>query len=97
MKKIILLLILLPLVISCEKENLVVTENTHIPLIYKVISGDKTYAEYTYNDENLVMEEKSKFHYTKYNYNDKNELTSSEHYFDMAMASSDSNGALARG
>lgn len=78
------------LLVSCEKERLVLMENTDIPLISKVLVNGETFKLFTYNESNLVTEEKTKYHYTRHSYNDNNELTSSEFYFDMSMASSDS-------
>ena len=63
-------------------------ENTDIPLISKVLVAGLSYYEYTYNDANLLIEEKSKFHYTKHNYNSRNLLTTSEFYTDPAIFSS---------
>jgi hypothetical protein len=75
---------------SCEKDKQLIIENTDIPLISKVLIGGEPYYEYSYNDANLISEEKSKFHYTKHNYNDRNQLTASDFYWDISMASSDS-------
>ena len=85
------MLLFFPLILSsCEKEKQLIVENTDIPLISKVLIAGETYYDYSYNDANLLIEEKSKFHYTKHNYNDKNLLTTSEFYVDPAMFSSDS-------
>ena len=46
--------------------------------------------EYSYNEANLVSEEKSKFHYTKHTYNNNNQLISSDFYWDISIASSNS-------
>ncbi len=46
--------------------------------------------KYIYNDANLVTEEKSKFRYVKHTYNDLNQLITSDFYWDIAIASSDS-------
>lgn len=73
---------------SCEKDKQLIVENTDMPLISKVSIGGVSYYEYTYNDANLIIEEKSKFHYTKHNYNDNNLLSSSDFYMDPAMFSS---------
>jgi len=73
-----------------EKETQLIIENTDIPLIDKVLIGGETYMECTYNDANLVTEEKSKFHYSRHTYNDMNQLISSDFYWDISMASSDS-------
>jgi hypothetical protein len=75
---------------SCKKEKQIIIENTDIPLISKVLIGGETYMDYSYNEANLVSEEKSKFHYTKHTYNDNNQLTASDFYWDISMASSNS-------
>lgn len=76
----------------CEKsEQSLIIENTDIPLISKVLIGVETYKEYTYNVANLLNEEKSKFHYSKHTYNYKNQLITSDFYWDMRVASSNSN------
>ncbi|HUX55787.1 MAG TPA: hypothetical protein VMV77_02360 [Bacteroidales bacterium] len=90
MKKLALLLFFPLILSSCEKDKQLIVENTDIPLISKVLIAGETYYDYSYNDANLLIEEKSKFHYTKHNYNDKNLLTTSEFYVDPAMFSSDS-------
>ena len=73
---------------SCEKDKQLIVENTDIPLLSKVSIDGVSYYEYEYNDANLLIEEKSKFHYTKHNYNDNNLLSSSEFYMDPGMLSS---------
>ena len=80
------------LLFSCEKlkEKQLIVENQDIPLISKVIIGTETYLEYTYNEANLPVEEKSKFHYTRHFYNDMNQITKSDFYWDISMASSSS-------
>src|SRR4030042_2288154 len=75
---------------SCEKEKQLIIENTDIPLISKVLIGGEIYKKYSYNDANLISEEKSKFHYTKHIYNDRNQLITSDFYWDNSMESSDS-------
>jgi hypothetical protein len=92
MQKIAIIFFFSLFLISCEKENekQLIVENTDIPLISKVLIGDETYMEYSYNEANLVTEEKSKFHYTKHSYNDNNQLTTSDFYWDISMASSNS-------
>lgn len=92
MRKIAILTVLSLILLSCEKdEQLIIIENTDIPLLCKVFFGDEVYMEYIYNNLNLVVEEKSKFHYTKHSYNAKNELMASDIYWDMRVASSNSN------
>jgi hypothetical protein len=90
MKKILLMFFFSLLLFSCEKDKQVIIENTNIPLISKVLIGGEIYMEYTYNEANLVTEEKSKFHYAKHTYNDMNQLITSDFYWDISMASSDS-------
>ncbi len=90
MKKAVFLFFFSLIFFSCEKDEPLIVENTDIPLISKVLIGDETYMEYSYNDANLVTEEKSKFHYTRHIYNDKNQLTKSDFYWDISIASSDS-------
>jgi hypothetical protein len=75
---------------SCEKDKQFIIENTDIPLISKVLIGGEIYMEYSYNDANLVIEEKNKFHYAKHTYNDNNQLITSDFYWDMRIASSNS-------
>ena len=75
---------------SCEKDKQLIIENTDIPLISKVLIGGEIYMEYSYNDANLVIEEKNKFHYAKHTYNDINQLITSDFYWDMRIASSNS-------
>jgi hypothetical protein len=90
MKKILLMFFFSLLLFSCEKDKQVIIENKDIPLISKVLIGGETYLEYSYNEANLVTEEKSKFHYAKHSYNDMNQLMTSDFYWDISMASSDS-------
>ncbi len=90
MKKIALLFFISFMFFSCEKDKLVTVENTDIPLICKVLIGGEIYMEYSYNDANLVTEEKNKFRYSKHSYNDMNQLITSDFYWDVSMASSDS-------
>ena len=88
MKKIAWMFFCIIILSSCEKNKLLIVENTGIPLISKVLIDGASYYEYTYSDANLLTEEKSKFHYTKHNYNDNNLLSISEFYVDPAMFSS---------
>jgi len=95
MRKIAILTVFSLIFISCEKDVLLVmdnqqmiVENTGFPLIIKELSGGDTYKEYTYNDRNLLLEEKSKWFYTSYTYNGNNQLIESEYYVDMGLVSS---------
>ena len=90
MKKIVFAFFFSLIFFSCEKDKQLIIENTDIPLISKVLIGGETYMEYSYNEANLVTEEKSKFHYAKHTYNDINQLITSDFYWDISMASSDS-------
>jgi hypothetical protein len=90
MKKNLLIFIVTLFFISCEKGEQSIIENTDIPLISKVLIGDEIYMEYTYNDANLLIEEKSKFHYSRHFYNNNNQLVASDIYWDMRIASSNS-------
>jgi len=93
MRKILIPLLLLTTFISCdknEKDKQLIIENTDIPLISKVLISGEIYMEYSYNDANLVTEEKNKFHYAKHTYNDINQLITSDFYWDMRIASSNS-------
>jgi hypothetical protein len=89
MRKIALMFVFSLIFFSCEKDKQLIIENTDIPLISKVLIGGESYMEYSYNNANLISEEKSKFTYTKHTYNDKNLLITSEFYVDPAMFSSD--------
>ena len=91
MKKLTLSFLFLLILSSCEKDKLFIVENSDISLITKILINDETYMEYSYNGSNLVIEEKSKLHYTKHNYNDRNLLISSDYYLDPGMFSSSSN------
>jgi hypothetical protein len=90
MKKYLLLLLILPALISCEQESQPLGENSDVMLLHKVLFSSELYMEYTYDNTNLLLEEKSKFTYTKHSYNDNNLLSSSEFYLDPGMFSSDS-------
>jgi len=96
MRNIAIVIVLSLILLSCEKdEQLVIdnqqliVENTNIPLISKLLIDGETYKEYTYNDRNLLLEEKSKWFYTSYIYNDNNLLIDSDYYVDMRIVSSD--------
>jgi hypothetical protein len=90
MKKNLVIFIITLFFISCEKDKQSIIENTEIPLISKVLFGDEIYMEYSYNDANLLIEEKSKFHYSRHFYNYNNQLIKSDFYWDMRIASSNS-------
>ncbi len=81
-------IILIVLFCSCEKNYQI--ENADTELLIKVQSNGELFMEYCYNESNLVIEEKSKFHYTKHTYDRRNYLIESEFYMDPAMYSSSS-------
>lgn len=92
MKKNIALLILGFFLITCSKSD----EGTdpfidiqNIPLIWKEYYSNELSHEYTYTENKLLKESKSKWSYTKYTYNKNHQLLSYEMYDDMGMASSD--------
>jgi hypothetical protein len=78
-------LILIGFLSACEKEDSGLSNNTG--LLYQVKFDNKLYYEYTYNDSNQIVEEKSKLHYTKHNYQN-GKLISSDYYIDPGMYSS---------
>jgi hypothetical protein len=88
MKNIALVFVFSLIFLSCEKDKQIIKENTDIPLLIKVMDNGLLSHEYTYNEANLLSEEKSKFFYTKHNYNDKNLLTTSDFFVDQGIYSS---------
>ena len=80
-------LILLIALSSCEKDELEICNNTDSGLISQVLFDTELFYEYTYNESNQIVEEKSKLHYTKHNYKE-NKLASSDYYIDPGMYSS---------
>jgi hypothetical protein len=78
------------IIISCEKDKQIIIENTGMPLLSQVLIGGEVYEIYSYNEANLVTEEKSKFQYTRHIYNGSNQLVKSDFYWDESAASSSS-------
>jgi hypothetical protein len=76
------------IVLSCEKEQTPVVENEGMPLIVREIFSGNLYNEFTYNDQDLPMENKSKFFYTLYHYDANNRISSYEMYEDSRIYSS---------
>lgn len=60
-------------------------------LLKQLFIEGELYSEFNYNNAGLIVEEKSKFHYTKHSYNNRNQLLQSDHYWDLRIASSSSN------
>lgn len=77
------------LLLSCERETLF-QESDNGYNLKEVLIGGEIYCQYTYNNSGLVIEEKSRFHYSKYSYNSSNQLIQSDHYWDERIASSSS-------
>ena len=74
--------------VSCEKEITPMVENVGVPLIAKEIYSNDLYNEFTYNEQNLLKERKSKWFYTLYHYNSNNQISSYEMYEDSRIYSS---------
>jgi hypothetical protein len=77
------------ILISCEKTKEPPVDNQNIPLLSKEIYSANLFSEYTYNEENLLYERKTKWSYTCYTYDEDNKLVSYDMYDDLRMASSD--------
>ena len=92
MKPILILttLIFLICLFSWGRNDNINAQNTIDLKLIKVISDSITFYEYSYNNTNLISEEKSKLRYTKYNYNDTDQLISVDCYEDPALYSSSS-------
>jgi hypothetical protein len=88
MRKIIHILLFSIIVFSCEKESPLIIENKGIPLLSKVYVDDELLCEYSYNEANLVTEEKHEYHYTSHYYNNNNHLLRSDYYVDPDIFSS---------
>lgn len=85
----ILALILIVILSACAKENSGLIFSDHSGLLYQIKFGSELSSEFTYNESNQIVEEKSKLHYTKHNYQN-GTLLSSDYYVDPGMYSSSS-------
>lgn len=87
--KIILLILTTFLLLTCEEKtfNKLTGEGT---LLKEIAANGEIYYNYTYNDANLIQEEKSKFRYTEHHYNNKDQLLQSDFYIDESISSSNS-------
>lgn len=85
----VLCLLLIIVLLSCGKDNFGPNPAKHSGLLYQVKFDSELYCEYTYNDSNQIVEEKSKLHYTRHNYQN-GKLISSDYYLDPGMFSSSS-------
>lgn len=63
-------------------------ENVGLPLIVKEFYSDELYHDFTYNEQNLLKERKSKWFYSLYHYNEHNQVSSYEMYEDPGIYSS---------
>jgi len=81
--------VVLVLLSSCSNDDFS-DEYTNGTLLSEVRVGNEVYYRYTYTEADIILEEKSKFHYSKYQYNSNNQLIISEHYWDERIASSSS-------
>lgn len=86
----LIFLILLALFSSCKKKESLEINNSPGGLLNMVKYGSELWYVYTWNNNNLIDEEKSRFFYTKHNYNRNNQLVSSDFYVDPAIYSSSS-------
>jgi hypothetical protein len=89
LKTISLCILLIGIIISCRKEELIVAENSEVMYLSEVIMDDQTYYQYSYNDSNLVSEESSKLDFLKHHYNGKNQLVSSDYFWNNSIMNSD--------
>lgn len=91
MKKRILLpfLLLTVLLSACDTEDQELFNSKNSGLLHQVKFDSELCYEYTYNDSDQIVEEKSKWSYTKHNYQN-GKLISSDYYVDKGMFSSTS-------
>ena len=94
-RRTLILLLFLVVFISCKKTKTQIIEDPGIPLLEKVTYGPELSYVYTWNDNYLISEEKTKYMYTRHNYNSQNQLVSSDFYVDPGIYSSDSHIAQA--
>ncbi len=83
------LLLLTALLSACDTEDQGLINGQNSGLLHQVKFGSELCYEYTYNDLDQIVEEKSKYHYTKHNYQN-GRLISSDYYVDPGMFSSTS-------
>ncbi len=81
--------ILLTVFITVGKTEPVHKNNSDVPLLSQVFIDSALFFEYSYNNDNLICIEKSKYRYIRHNYNSKNQLVSTDYYEDLSFASSD--------
>lgn len=76
---------------SCEKDLIKPVENQDMSLLTREIYSEELFYEYSWNEQNLLSESKSKYFYTSYSYNSSNQLISYDMYEDSRIYSSTSN------
>jgi YD repeat-containing protein len=86
-----LIVLLMLLALSCQKEGVMIPEMAKVPLIKGVRAADQPQFEYIYNYSRLVSEEKSRYSFTNYNYNEQNQLVTTDYYINDALLSPDQN------
>jgi hypothetical protein len=89
LKRIYFCLLLVAIFLSCKKEEQVIIVNPGVSLLSSVLIDKQLFNEYSYNNVNLISEEKSKFDYALHQYNDKNQLLSTDYYSNNDILSSD--------
>jgi len=75
---------------SCELFREPDIENQGMDLISEIRHDGEVHLKYSYNSQNLVIEEKTRFTYTGHSYNTGNQLVKSEFYIDPGVYSSSS-------
>ncbi len=91
LKLIFLIIFCVAILHSCDKEreSIFPVENQDSPLLTKEIYSDELFNQYTYSNENLLKERKSKWAYTVYHYNENHQLVTYDFYYDSRIFSSD--------
>jgi len=87
--KIVMPVVFITAFVCCEKEKPLLLENQESLLLTREIYSDQLTYEYTYNNQNLLKERKSKYFYASYSYDSDNQLTSYDMYEDSRIYSSD--------
>ncbi|MFO7853086.1 MAG: hypothetical protein ACQERS_02060 [Bacteroidota bacterium] len=88
MRKAVSIFIIALITFACEKDYTPFIENGGIPLLSKIMVDGELFYEYSYNEANLVTEEKHQHHYTRHYYNNSKQLVRSDYYVDPDMFSS---------
>lgn len=75
--------------LSCQKDELSVADNTEVMYLSDVLLNEQPYFHYAYNDSDLVIGESSKLDYRVHRYNEMNQLVSSDYYWNKSIMGSD--------